>query len=75
MHFNTCSLLYRRHAQDVGSTVCCTLGVHGFCSHSSSWSSSCAGIIRRVAALLVVGVLLAVALFFVGLKFTFPEQY
>ncbi|CAK0787216.1 hypothetical protein CVIRNUC_010432 [Coccomyxa viridis] len=36
---------------------------------------SLGGIIRRVAALLVVGVLLAVALFFVGLKFTFPEQY
>jgi hypothetical protein len=42
---------------------------------SALWALCITGIIRRVAGLLVVGLVLAVALFYVGLKFTFPEQY
>ncbi|CAL5218471.1 g155 [Coccomyxa viridis] len=36
---------------------------------------SVGGIVKRVAGLLVVGLVLAVVLFYVGLRFTFPEQF
>ena len=52
-------------------------GVDGLsCPFCKGRASLCfAGIVKRVAGLLVVGLVLAVVLFYVGLRFTFPEQF